>query len=124
MKTQQETILSCQKQMDKLVELRLIDQLTEEEYKTKRTKLLKQISILKERIKEAEPGAQDWRSVAEIAFDFATHAHEVFQNGDTKTKRAMVMALGQNYTLKDRELNLEFNPLLQPMKIYAEHDNK
>lgn len=121
MKTQQQAILPYQEQMDRLVELRLIDQLTEEEYKTIRTELLKQISRLKERIKKPEPGVQDWRSVAEVAFEFSTHAHKVFQEGDTETKRAMVLALGQNYTLKDRKLNLELNPLLKPIKFYAEH---
>ncbi len=109
--------------MDTFVDMRLAGQLTEEEYKTIRTKLLKQISILKERIKKSEPGAQDWQSVAEMAFDFATHAHEIFPKGDTETKRVIVMALG-NHTLKDRKLNVELNPLLRPMKIYAEHENK
>lgn len=124
MQTQQETLLLYQYQMDTLIDMKLAGKLTEEEYKAIRTTLLKRISLLKERMKKPESGVQDWRSVSEMALDFATHAHIVFQEGDTKTKRAMVMALGQNYTLKDRELNLEFNPLLQPMKIYAEYENK
>ncbi len=119
MKTQQEIILSYQKQMDQLVELRLIGQLTEEEYKAIRAKLLKQISILKERIKEPEHEAQDWRSVAEMAFDFSAHAHEIFQKGDIETKRTMLRALGSNFTLKDKVLNFDLNPLLSPIKNHS-----
>jgi hypothetical protein len=124
METQEKTIIPYKEQMETLIDMRLAGKLTKEEYAAIRTPLLKQISLLKERVKKPEPGVQDWRTIAEVAFKFSTHAHKVFQEGDTKTKRAMVMALGQNYTLKDRELSMEFNPLLQPMKIYAENNNK
>lgn len=107
--------------METLIDMRLAGKLTKEEYAAIRTVLVKQINLLKERIKEPKAYTQSWQSVAEVAFEFATHAHKVFQDGDTKTKRAIVLALGQNHTLKDGELKLELNPLLHPMKFYAEH---
>lgn len=118
LRPKQETTLSYQNQLDTLIDLRLASCLTKKEYEDERAKLLKQINQLRERIKVSE---EHWKDVAEIAFDFATHANEIFQKGDTKTKRAIVMALGQNYTMKDRILNLELNPLLRPVEFYAEH---
>ena len=130
MKTQQETIFPYQEQMDTLVDMRLLGKLTEEEYKTTRTKLLKQIDILKERTKKPKDYAQSWQSVAEMAFDFSAHAHEIFQKADNETKRTLLRALGSNFTLYDRKLNYELNPLLRPIKItgnlnnYAEYKNR
>jgi len=102
--------------MDQLVELRLIGKLTEEEYKTLRAKLLKHISLLQERTKKPKDYAQSWQSIAEMAFDFSTHAHEIFENGDVETKRILLRALGSNFTLYNKNLNFELNPLLRPIK--------
>ena len=102
--------------MDQLIELRLLGQLTEEEYKTLRARLLKQISILQERIKEPKDYAQSWQSIAEMAFDFSAHAHEIFQKADNETKRTLLRALGNKFTLYNKNLNYELNPLLRPIK--------
>ena len=106
----------CIDLMDKLIELRLLGQLTEEEYKTLRTKLLKHINLLKERIKEPKDYAQSWQSVAEMAFDFSAHAHKIFQKADNETKRTLLRALGSKFTLYNKNLNYELNPLLRPIK--------
>ena len=110
------TKLSYHMQMDQLVELRLIGQLTEKEYKTLRAKLLKQISILQERIKQPKDYVQSWQSIAEMTFDFSAHAHEIFQKADNETKRTLLRALGSKFTLYNRKLNYELNPLLRPIK--------
>ena len=102
--------------MEQLVELRLIDQLTEEEYKTLRAKLLKQISILQERIKQPKDYVQSWQSIAEMTFDFSAHAHEIFQKADNETKRTLLRALGSKFTLYNKNLNYVLNPLLRPIK--------
>ena len=63
METQQKAIIPYQEQIDPLIDMRLAGKLTDEEYKAIRTKFLRQISLLKERIKEPEHGTQDWRIV-------------------------------------------------------------
>jgi len=123
MKTQQETILPYQEQIDTLVDMRLLGKLTEEEYKTLRAKLLKHISLLQERTKKPKDYAQSWQSVAEMAFDFSAHAHDIFQKADNETKRTLLRALGSKFTLYDRKLNYELNPLLRPIKITGNLNN-
>ena len=49
-------------------------------------------------------------------FDFATNAREAFIHGDMDTKKDILMAIGQNPTIKDSILRIETNEWLVPIK--------
>ena len=114
--TQQKTILSCQKQLNTLLDIRLNNQITDEEYQLKRNQLLKQISDLEQRLKETQNRVRSWVKTFEGVFNFATQAHAAFLKGNLETKKKILLALGQNFTLKGKILKLEPNPLLIPIK--------
>jgi hypothetical protein len=53
--------------------------------------------------------------LTEKAFDFATYARAAFIKGSLETKKAILMALGQNLTIIDGKLSIQANKWLQPI---------
>ncbi len=64
----------------------------------------------------SEDRAVNWLELTEKTFDFATNAREAFINGDLDTKKDILMAIGQNPTIKDGVLRIETNEWLVPIK--------
>ncbi len=68
-----------------------------------------------------EDQGEQWIDLAEKVFDFATYARDAFLQGNMETKRAILMALGQNPILIDGKLSIEASPWLKPIgKAYPE----
>ena len=114
--TQHKTMLSCQKQLNKLLDMRLQDQVTEEEYNTKRNILLGQIDDLEEKLKNTQQRVKDWLKTAERVINFATYAHGNFIKGDYEVKKKILLGLGSNFILKDGKLKIEDAEWLIPIK--------
>lgn len=113
--TQQRALVNAQKQMDSLIDMRTRDLLNDEEYTERRDSLRTQINRLKEETGATEERAEKWLELTERTFNFATYAHKAFLFGDLAAKKEIVMALGQNFEIKDRLLQFEANKWLQPI---------
>ncbi len=101
--------------------MRLNDLLSNAEYVQKKAQLEKEIQELRKQTHETEERIDNWLDVTEKVFDFATHAHTAFLNGNLETKKQILMELGSNPTLKDGKLTIEANPWLVPIeKAYTE----
>ncbi len=114
--TQHKTLVANQKQLDKLLDMKLQDQISDEEYAEKRNLLINQIKQLKDELRHTEQRAEDWHKKTEMAFDFAARAHNAFLNGNIQTKKEILLGLGLNFTLKDGKLNIQGCPWLVPFK--------
>ena len=88
----------------------------DEEYMKERKLLQVQLTSLKQNLRETEDRAVNWLELTEKTFDFATNAHKAFINGDMDTKKDILMAIGQNPTIKDGILRIETNEWLVPIK--------
>ena len=53
--------------------------------------------------------------LTEKAFDFARYARDRFIAGDVKTKREILMTLGQNPKILNKKLSIELNEWLKPI---------
>ncbi len=73
-------------------------------------------ATLKQVLRETEDRAVNWLELTEKTFRFATNAREAFINGDINTKKDILMAIGQNPTIKDGILRIETNEWLVPIK--------
>ena len=113
--TQQRRIVTAQKELDKLMDLRLRDLINDEEFIAKRDNLKREIAHLQTALRETEDRAEKWVELAEKGFNFATYARKAFMNGDMETKKTILMALGQNPIIKDGTLSLRTNEWLQPI---------
>jgi hypothetical protein len=82
-------------------------QLTDEEYGQRRVVLLKEKALLEELLRDSRKRIEQQLKLTEATFDFACTAQERFASGNSKTKKAMLVTLGSNLTLKDKKLLIE-----------------
>ena len=113
---QQKTYKDIQNEIDKLIDMKLKDQVSEEEYNAKRSRLLDDKSNIKARLDENDQRADEWLKLTERAFNFVTNAREAFVNGDNRIKKDILMALGKRITIIDEKLSIETNEWLVPIK--------
>lgn len=71
---------------------------------------------IKNSISNTEVRADNWLSLSEKTFDFATYARIHFLKGDIQIKREIFNALGQNFWAKDGKLRIEANSWLVPIQ--------
>ena len=105
------------KQLDALLDLKLRGLVTDEEYATKRQKLVGDQIRLKERLEDTDSRATHWLELAERAFIFANEAKRRFEEGSLEEKREILATLGSNLVLKDRILRIQ---LQKPFRIIVE----
>ena len=86
------------------------------EYIKERKLFQAQLASLKQDRGETEDRAVNWLELTESTFHFATNAREAFIHGDMDAKKDILMAIGQNPTIKDGILRIETNEWLVPIK--------
>ncbi len=114
--TRSKAVLDTQKQIDNLTRMRYRGLVEDDEYIRERKLLQTQLASLKQDRGETEDRAVNWLKLTERAFDFATNARAAFMHGDIDTKKDILMAIGQNPTMKDGILRIDMNEWLVPIK--------
>ncbi len=115
-KTRCKAVLDTQNQIDNLTKMRYRSMIDDAEYIKERKLLQAQLTSLKQDRGETEDRAKKWLELTEKTFHFATNAREAFIHGDMETKKDILMAIGQNPTIKDGILRIETNEWLVPIK--------
>ncbi|MBP6944784.1 recombinase family protein [Patescibacteria group bacterium] len=108
-----------QAKLDKLMDLRLTDLLTDDEYKRQKERLVEEQRGIKERLGDSDQRADNWRERVENVIDFAAHARGWFEDGDFQTKRSVVFALGSNFILKDGIVSIDMEKVWTAFSIAA-----
>ncbi|PIR17675.1 MAG: hypothetical protein COV46_03180 [Deltaproteobacteria bacterium CG11_big_fil_rev_8_21_14_0_20_49_13] len=114
--SQTKALAQSHDKLDRLVDMRLNDLLSNAEYVQKKDRLEKEIQDLRKQAKETEERIDNWLELTEKVFDFATNAHTAFLNGNMETKKQILMALGSNPTLKDGKLSITASEWLVPIE--------
>lgn len=110
---QQKAYQDCVRRIDNLVKLKTSpdnadgSQLSDEEYGRQRVELLREKSALEELLQDNGQRVEQWVKLSEEVFEFACTARERFAQGDAKTKKEILVAIGSNLTLKDKILRIE-----------------
>lgn len=113
--TQHKTLVDTQRDLDNLTKMRYRELINDTEYIKEKKTLQDQITMLTEKLRTTENRAKTWIDLTEKTFNFACHTQYKFENGDTQTKKEILSALGQNYTLKDQKLVIIPNEWLKPI---------
>ncbi len=117
-KFQQESYDATVQKLDRLLDMRLNQEITDTEFEKKKTTLLSEKERLQELLKDTDNRQNKWIDAAEQTFTFAHEARSKFeeakQNKDIRKQREILLALGSNLTLKDRKLNIQ---ALEPFAI-------
>jgi len=105
--THRKRLDASRKKLDALVEMRLSDELSSEEYLSKKEIVLQECQKWEELLTDGTQRVDTWLDRAEKLFDFAETAKKRFEEGDFQTKRDILACLGTNIILKVRTLHLE-----------------
>ena len=103
---QSKAVLDTQKQLDKLLDMKLRELISDEEYKVKRDELTTTLTQLKQKLRETEDRADKWLKLTEDTFNFALYAHSEFLKANLQRKKEILISLGSNFLLKDKKLTL------------------
>ncbi len=109
---------SCKVRIDRLLELRLANEISADEYQDNRLKVRQEMSDIEMDIrKDAERQDREWQSLKNCVL-FATSAFRDFCGGDVKTKRAIAVGLSGNYLLNRGKLEIQPHPLLERIRTF------
>lgn len=113
LKKQKRDYNACIKKIDKLLEIRINSEITEEEFLRKKLELLEEKSRAQELLNDTDRRIEKSIEKTETIFNFAKDAKTKFENGTIEDKKKILSTLGQNLTLKDGRLNIDIQkPLI------------
>ncbi len=109
---------SIDKRLSRLLDMRLSEEITQEEYASRKKIFIERKLRLKEKVEDREQSANSWLELAENFFETAYQAREVMESNDIEAKRELVKTVGWNLFLKNKKLQFSFKKpydvLLQP----------
>lgn len=89
-----------------LIDMRADGEIGPEDFKARKDQIEAEKLRLERHLNATQESVTDWVAVADSFFDFAEHARDRFNNGDTNKKKEILHALGSNLVLKDKELRI------------------
>lgn len=108
------------RKVDRYIEMRAREELSEEEYRERKSFAIKEKDRCAELLADTDRRISRWTENMDSAFDFILKAREEFENGGFEKRRRIFLALGSNLTLKDRKVSIDLEKTLLPMKKIAE----
>ena len=98
---------SCEAKLDKLIELKISDLITDEEFLAKKHPLVVQKKNIINQLEKVNERQNNWIETAEKACNFIRSIKQKFNEGSNDDKRLILSTLGSNFILKDEILSLE-----------------
>lgn len=94
--------------LERLLEMRINEEITLEEYSTMKKVFIDRKIEIKERMGDREHSSDNWLELAENFFETAYLARGIMEGDDIERKRDLIKAVGSNLFLKDKKLHFEF----------------
>ena len=117
---QQKSYDEAVQMLDRYSDMRAREELSEEEYRDKKTYWLKEKERRFGLLDDTDARITRWANNMESAFKFVTHAKDEFENGGLEKRRLIFLALGSNLTLKDKTVSIDIEKTLLPMRRLAD----
>jgi site-specific DNA recombinase len=118
---QQKSLADSQRELDALTKMRYRELIDDETFIRERDDLKSKLAILKGNVRDTETRAEKWLELTEKTFRFACYARKEFLKPDLNKKREIFSALGQNFSVKDKEVHIVRNEWFVPIeKAYPE----
>jgi len=114
---QQKSAAEAQKELDMLTKMRYRDLIDDETFIKERDELKAKIAKLQSNLRETESRAEKWLELTEKTFVFACYARKEFiTTKDLGKKREIFAALGQNFSVKDKNVHIVPNEWFVPIE--------
>jgi len=121
LENQKRAYKNCVKKIDRLIEMRMNNEISQEEFLRKKKELLEEKVRLKELLNDTDDRINKWVKKAEAVLNFARNAKKEFEKGSLEKKRQILSALGSNLLLKDKKLIISIEkPLILMEKVAQE----
>jgi DNA invertase Pin-like site-specific DNA recombinase len=118
---QRKSLAETEKELDNVTQMRYRDLIDDETFLRTRDMLRNNLAQLKAKLREPEDPTVRWHDLDEKGFNFAAYARKTFIVGTLEQKKEILVALGQNPTIKDKKLSIEATDWLIPIgKKYPE----
>ena len=115
---------ACVRKIDNLIDMRANGELDEQEFRSRKENLLVEKDRLWAYLKDTDKRVENWLEIAERGFNFAEKSAVVFaraqRESNSAVKKEIFSALGSDYTLKDKKLNVCLDNLLFPIRNGAD----
>ena len=108
-------ITSLQGQLDRLLNLYTLGHIDDAQFSDKSTSLKDELALLQEDQAETSYRVKNWYEIATTTLEKLTNANEQFTNGTLATKQDILLAIGQNPVLIDKQLRITPNKWLLPV---------
>jgi hypothetical protein len=113
----QEKISELDKKMERLIDLFVEQEISEEDYKIKKAKILNDKQLLKEKLGEIEKGSGGWLEPSKNFVSTCNQASYVARQETPAAKRDFLKIIGSNFLLFDRTLFISYS---YPYRFVAE----
>ena len=103
----------------KLLDMRLKEELTADEYVNVKKEMLGEKQRLKEKLDDEYGSSMEWLGLAEKFFETCYQGKEIMESDDNEAKRQLIQGIGSNLILEDGEINSTlkkpYDVLLKPL---------
>jgi hypothetical protein len=114
--SQRKALESCTRKIDRLIDMRANEEISADEFLSRRNTLIKEKIRLQETIENFNSGMERQKKGMQKLYSFAQNVLPSFKNGDMKTKRAILTSIGSNLILKDKKIDITLEKELEPLK--------
>ncbi|QQS21117.1 MAG: recombinase family protein [Candidatus Moraniibacteriota bacterium] len=114
LESQKRALKSVEDKLDRLLELRLSNEIPEAVFTPKREAILQDRDRLKKILADSEKASETWIDRLEKTLSIAEDIKDRFQEGNEETKKLIINGLGSNLFIKERKFLIEAtNPILK-----------
>lgn len=111
LKFQQTSLSNIERRLNKLLDMKLDENIDDQTYKEKKQILDKEKNEIKRKLDNTGNDLNDWRIKVENTIDFARACRDRFNNGTRENKQEILMAIGSNLIFKsDKLLDIKLEP--------------
>lgn len=93
--------------LNSLLDLKLSNAITDEEYRQKKAQLLKEKEDIKEKLNDVDHRSDSWMKIVEDTFDFAQRARHQFKYASKEEKRTLLSEIGSNLKLFNKIVDFD-----------------
>ena len=107
--SQQKSLSQIETQLNRLLDLRINDQIDDSAFNLKKQQLLERKKLINEKLSDAGNNSDNWRVKIETALEFAHFATERFKTGTRDDKRQILLGIGTNFILDNKKIRIDLH---------------
>lgn len=121
---QQKNYEACVKKLDALIDMRASGEISEEEFKKKKSEIGQEKIRLHELLNDTDNRVDSWLQTADNVLTFAGDANEAFTERGQHARKVILSALGSNLLLQDKNIRIDTDSALLPLILVSSGSNR